>query len=105
MKQIVAVICLMLTTLTAGAVGHSEYQTYNAIKTRVINILSERTGIPESQISEDQSFVRDLKMDQVTHEAVRDALSQELGYRIPDEAAEKITTVQRAINYIFIRQQ
>ena len=105
MKQMVAVIWLMFITLTANAAKRTESQAYNEVKTRVVSIISQETGLPEDEISENQSFVRDLKMDYQAHVAVRDALSQELGYRISDETAEKITTVQRAINFVFIRQQ
>lgn len=105
MKQIVAVICLLLTSLTAGAAKRSESQTYNDVKQRVITIISEQTGLPTSDISEDQNLVRDLKLDQAALEAIRDSLALELNTTIPDQSAEKITTVQRAINYVFIRQQ
>jgi acyl carrier protein len=105
MKQIVALICLLLTSLTVHAVKRTEAQAYNDVRARVIEIISEKTGIPSSEITEDKNFVRDLKMDQIALEAVRDSLSLELGTPIADQSAEKITTVQRAINYVFIRQQ
>lgn len=109
MKQTAAVICHFVTILliasTASAAKSRESQLYSDVKLRVVTIISQKTGLPESKISEDMSFVRDLKMDQRTHEAVREALSQEVGFKISDESAEKITTVQRAINYVFIRQQ
>ena len=105
MKQIVALFCLVLTTLTAQAAKRTESQTYNDVKERVITIISEQTGLPASEISEDKNFVKDLKMDQTALEAVRDSLALELNTEIPDQTAEKITTVQRAINFVFIRQQ
>ena len=106
MKNIVATICLLLTSLTAMSAKRTESQAYNDVRSRVIEIIAEQSGQPVDEITEDKNFVRDLKMDQKAHEAVRDALSQELGGRaISDEDAEKITTVQKAINFVFIRLQ
>ncbi len=105
MKQIVAIICLMLISLTATAAKRTESQVYNDVKVRVVQIIADQTGLPDSEILENKSFVQDLKMDHQAHEAVREALSQEVGQPISIESAEKITTVQRAINFVFIRQQ
>lgn len=105
MKQMIAVFCLVLTSLTTQAAKRSESETYSQVKARVMTIIADATGFEESSISEDHAFVQDLEMDHTAHVAVRDALSIELGREISDESAEKITTVQKAINFVFVRQQ
>lgn len=104
MKQIIAIICLMVTTLTAQAAKRIDQLTYSDVTARVFSIISETTGVPESELTEDMSFVRDLKMNHEAHEAVREALSAEVGFQIPIETAEKITTPGKARNFVFVRQ-
>lgn len=101
----IAVFCLVLTSLTTQAAKRTESETYTQVRTRVMSIIAEAAGLDESSIKEDQAFVQDLNMDHEAHEAVRDALSIEIGRNISDESAERITTVQKAINYVFVRQQ
>lgn len=105
MKQMFAIICLMLTTLTADAAKRTDSQIYQDTKTRVISIIAEQIGLPVNEVTENKSFQKDLKMSPKEIESVRDALSQEIGQEISDESAAKITTVQRAINFVFIRLQ
>lgn len=105
MKRNVAIICLVLTSLTTQASKLNETQNYNDVKARVIQIISTNTGIPVPQISEDKNFVRDLKMDPATLENVRNSFALEIGSTGEDRATENINTVQEAINYVFIRQQ
>ncbi len=105
MKQIIAVFCLVLTSLTTQAAKRTESEAYAQVRARVVSIIAEATGREESSIKEDQAFVQDLNMDHAAHEVVRDALSIEIGRSISDESAERITTVQKAINYVFVRQQ
>ena len=71
-----------------------------SIEQRVTRIVVEQLGVKEEEVSGDSSFVDDLGADSLdTVERVM-ALEEEFSCEIPDEEAEKITTVQEAINYI-----
>jgi acyl carrier protein len=66
------------------------------IEARVKKIIAEQLGVEESQVTNEKAFVADLGADTV--ELVM-ALEDEFGIEIPDEDAEKITTVQNAVDY------
>ncbi|PFW65103.1 acyl carrier protein [Bacillus sp. AFS075960] len=69
------------------------------IEQRVKKIVAEQLGVAEAEIKNEASFVNDLVADSLdTVEPVM-ALEDEFGMEIPDEEAEKITTVQQAIDY------
>ncbi|MDP1957806.1 MAG: acyl carrier protein [Rhodocyclaceae bacterium] len=70
------------------------------IEQRVKKIVAEQLGVNEADIKNDSSFVDDLGADSLdTVEQVM-ALEEEFECEIPDEEAEKITTVQQAIDYV-----
>ena len=70
------------------------------IEARVKKIIIEQLGVKEEQVTNEASFVEDLGADSLdTVEQVM-ALEEEFELEIPDEDAEKITTVQQAIDYI-----
>jgi acyl carrier protein len=64
------------------------------IEERVKKITVEQLGVSEAEVKIDSSFVDDLGM----------ALEEEFDTEIPDEEAEKITTVQAAIDYVTANQ-
>ena len=67
---------------------------------RVKKIVAEQLGVKEDEVKTAASFVEDLGADSLdTFELVM-ALEEEFETEIPDEEAEKITTVQLAIDYI-----
>ena len=69
------------------------------IEQRVKKIVAEQLGVAEADIKNESSFVDDLGADSLdTVELVMD-LEDEFEMEIPDEQAEKITTVQQAIDY------
>ena len=69
------------------------------VEERVKKIVSEQLGVKED-ISNESSFVDDLGADSLdTVELVR-ALEEEFECEIPDDEAEKITSVQQAIDYV-----
>jgi acyl carrier protein len=70
------------------------------IEQRVKKIVAEQLGVNESQIKTESSFVDDLGADSLDTVELVMALEEEFECEIPDEEAEKITTVQQAIDYV-----
>ncbi len=70
------------------------------IETRVKSVVVEQLGVDESEVTNTASFVDDLGADSLDTVELVMALEEEFGTEIPDEEAEKITTVQLAIDYI-----
>lgn len=70
------------------------------IESRVRAIVVEQLAVKESQVTTEASFIDDLGADSLDTVELVMALEEEFGTEIPDEEAEKITTVQLAINYI-----
>ena len=69
------------------------------IEQRVKKIVAEQLGVNESEIKNESSFVDDLGADSLDTVELVMALEEEFECEIPDEEAEKITTVQLAIDY------
>lgn len=67
---------------------------------KVKKIISEQLGVPETDVKPEASFVNDLGADSLDTVELVMALEEEFGVEIPDEDAEKIATVQNAIDYI-----
>ena len=70
------------------------------VDAKVKKIISEQLGVPESDVKPEASFVNDLGADSLDTVELVMALEEEFGIEIPDEAAEKIATVQNAVDYI-----
>jgi len=70
------------------------------IEVKVKKIISEQLGVPESDVKPEASFVNDLGADSLDTVELVMALEEEFSVEIPDEDAEKIATVQNAIDYI-----
>ena len=70
------------------------------IEERVKKIVVEQLGVVEAEITNASSFIDDLGADSLDTVELVMALEEEFGAEIPDEDAEKITTVQAAIDYI-----
>lgn len=71
-----------------------------SIKERVIKIVADQLGVEEEKIVPEASFVDDLGADSLDTVELVMALEEEFDAEIPDEEAEKITTVQETIDYI-----
>ena len=71
-----------------------------SIEDRVKKIVIEQLGVKEEEAVESASFVDDLGADSLDTVELVMALEEEFNTEIPDEQAEKITTIQEAIEYI-----
>ena len=71
-----------------------------AVADKVKSIIVEQLGVDEEEVTPDASFVEDLDADSLDTVELVMALEEEFETEIPDEDAEKITTVQQAIDYI-----
>ena len=67
---------------------------------KVKDIISEQLGVKKEEIKPESSFIDDLGADSLDTVEVVMALEEEFGIEIPDEDAEKITTVGEATKYI-----
>mgnify|MGYP000992420686 FL=1 len=67
---------------------------------RIKQIVADQLGIDEDQIVPEASFIDDLGADSLDIVELIMALEEEFDIEIPDEDAEKIKTVQDAIDYI-----
>ena len=71
-----------------------------SVEERVIEIVSEQMGVSKDQVTRETSFVNDLGADSLDTVELVMALEENFSIEIPDEDAEKIRTVQDAIDYI-----
>ncbi|MCB2081627.1 MAG: acyl carrier protein [Hyphomicrobiales bacterium] len=70
------------------------------IEARVKKIVAEHLDVEEGKITKNASFTDDLGADSLDQVELVMAFEEEFGIEIPDEAAEKISTVEDAVNYI-----
>lgn len=77
----------------------------STIEERVKKIVAEQLGVKSEEVVNTASFVEDLGADSLDTVELVMALEEEFETEIPDEKAEKITTVQEAIDYIVAHQQ
>ncbi len=71
-----------------------------AIKDKVIDIISEQMGVDKAEVSRETSFINDLNADSLDTVELVMEFEDEFDISIPDEEAEKIQTVGAAIDYI-----
>mgnify|MGYP000675195057 FL=1 len=76
----------------------------STIEERVKKITIEQLGVSEEEVKTEASFVDDLGADSLDTVELVMALEEEFDTEIPDEEAEKITTVQAAIDYVTANQ-
>jgi acyl carrier protein len=72
----------------------------STIEERVKDIVAEQLGVNKEQVTNEASFVDDLGADSLDTVELVMALEEIFEIEIPDEDAEKITTIQQAIDYI-----
>jgi acyl carrier protein len=86
--------------MPAGPSLQTEGVIMENIEQRVRKIVAEQLGVNEADIKNESSFVDDLGADSLDTVELVMALEEEFETEIPDEEAEKITTVQQAIDYV-----
>ena len=67
---------------------------------KVKEVIIDKLGVEEAKIVTEASFVDDLGADSLDTVELIMQLEEEFGLEIPDESAEKMTTVQSAVDYI-----
>lgn len=72
----------------------------SAVEDKIRKIICEQLDVPEKDVVPEASFVDDLGADSLDQVELIMAMEEEFDVSIPDEDAEKIGTVQDAINYI-----
>ena len=72
----------------------------SSVEDKVKQIIVEQLGVDESEVTPTASFIDDLGADSLDTVELVMALEEGFGMEIPDEYAEKITTVKDAISYI-----
>ena len=72
----------------------------SSVAEKVKKIVVEQLGVSEDQVTIDAKFIEDLGADPLDQVELVMALEEEFGSDIPDEDAEKMTTVGEAIKYI-----
>src|SRR5690606_30686062 len=84
----------------AGIISGRFEKPMSNIEERVKKIVVEQLGVKEEEVTASASFVDDLGADSLDTVELVMALEEEFECEIPDEEAEKITSVQQAIDYI-----
>ena len=74
------------------------------VEEQVKKIVAEQLGVKEETVTNEASFVDDLGADSLDTVELVMALEEEFECEIPDEEAEKITSVQQAIDYVVQHQ-
>lgn len=70
------------------------------VQSKIVAIVAEQLGVDESKCTNEASFIDDLGADSLDTVELVMALEEAFETEIPDEEAEKITTVQAAIDYV-----
>jgi len=70
------------------------------IQEKIVKIICEQLDVPEGDVTPSSAFVDDLGADSLDQVELIMAMEEEFDVSIPDEDAEKIATVQNAIDYI-----
>jgi len=80
--------------------GKEAGKSMATVDERVKKIIGEQLGVEEDEVTPEASFVEDLGADSLDTVELVMVLEEEFGIEIPDEDAEKILTVGKALDYI-----
>lgn len=80
-------------------------QKMSSVADKVKKIVVEQLGVSEDQVTPEAKFIEDLGADSLDQVELVMALEEEFGSDIPDEDAEKLTTVGDAIKYVESKSQ
>ena len=86
--------------LPSGVLAFGDGLQRQNIEERVKSIVVKQLGVKEEEIKNESKFIDDLGADSLDTVELVMALEEEFETEIPDEEAEKITTVQQAVDYI-----
>ena len=70
------------------------------VSEKVARILIDKLGVAETEINPDTNFIKDLGIDSLDYAEIVMDFEQTFDIRIPDEDAEKLSTIGAAITYI-----
>ena len=70
------------------------------VQSKVRDILVEKLGIPETEITPDANFIKDLGIDSLDYAELVMEFEQTFNIKIPDSDAENLTTIRDAVSYI-----
>ena len=70
------------------------------INNQITQILVDKLGIAETEVTPDANFVKDLGIDSLDYAELVMEFEQTFDIRIPDEDAEKLQTINQAVSYI-----
>ena len=83
----------------AYVVGRRDLER-DEILTKIQEITADRLGVEEGEVTPEASFREDLEADSLDLVELIMELEEQFGMEIPDEEAEKITTVEEAVDYV-----
>jgi acyl carrier protein len=85
-----------------GSFEQLNIDMYNleSVQKKVTDIITERLGIPKSEVTLDASFVKDLGIDSLDYAELVMEFEQTFDIKIPDDDAERMNTIASAVNYI-----
>jgi acyl carrier protein len=96
----VQAICLGQREIEERATNNRGGTGMASVEERVKQIIVEQLGVDEAEVTPTASFVDDLGADSLDQVELVMAFEEAFGIEVPDEDAEKMTTVKDAVDYI-----
>ena len=70
------------------------------IQQKVTSIITEKLGVPETEVTPDANFIKDLGIDSLDYAELVMEFEQTFDIKIPDDDAEKLVTISSVVQYI-----